>query len=92
MEKKVPIEDIGYVILEHQQIHITLPLLNALSCHNVSVVLCGENRMPNAMLMNLDSNTTQSETYRAQIEVSEPLKKIYGNRLLKLKFVIRQVC
>lgn len=85
MEKKVPIEDIGYVILEHQQTHITLPLLNALSCHNVSVVLCGENRMPNAMLMNLDSNTTQSETYRAQIEVSEPLKKNIWKQIVEAK-------
>lgn len=41
MKKTIPIEDIGYVILEHQQTNITLPLLNALSDNNVAVVLCG---------------------------------------------------
>ena len=75
IKKSVPIEDIGFVVLEHQQTSITLPLLNALSDNNVAVIFCGENRMPNAMLMNLDSNTTQGESFRAQIDASEPLKK-----------------
>ena len=56
MKRTVPIEDIGYVVLEHQQTSITLPLLNALSDNNVAVIFCGDNCMPNAMLMNLDSN------------------------------------
>ena len=58
MQKSVPIEDIGFVILEHQQTNITLPLLNALSDNNVAVIFCGNDFMPNAMLMNLDSNKT----------------------------------
>lgn len=53
MQKSVPIEDIGVVVLEHQQTTVTLPLLNALSDNNVAVIFCGDNRMPNAMLMNL---------------------------------------
>lgn len=75
MQKRIPIEDIGFAVLEHQQTSVTLPLLNALSDQNVAVILCGENRLPNAMLLNLDSNKTQGESYRAQIEASEPLKK-----------------
>lgn len=85
MKKRVPIEDIGFVILEHQQTSITLPLLNALSDNNVAVVICSENRMPNAMLMNLDSNTTQGETYRAQVDASEPLKKGLWKQVIEAK-------
>lgn len=81
----VPIEDVGYVILEHQQINITLPLLNALSDNNVAIIFCGENRMPNAMLMNLDSNKTQGEVYRAQLEASEPLKKNLWKQIVEAK-------
>ena len=84
-KRSVPIEDLGYVILEHQQTSITLPLLNALSDNNVAVVICGENRMPNAMLMNLDSNTTQGETYRLQLEASEPLKKGLWRQIVEAK-------
>lgn len=85
MQKSVPIEDIGFVILEHQQTNITLPLLNALSDNNVAVILCGDNFMPNAMLMNLESNKTQGESYRAQIEASEPLKKGLWKQIVEAK-------
>lgn len=85
MQRSVPIEDIGFVILEHQQTNITLPLLNALSDNNVAVIVCGDNFMPNAMLMNLDSNKTQGESYRAQIEASEPLKKGLWKQIVEAK-------
>lgn len=85
IQKSVPIEDIGFVVLENQQTSITLPLLNALSDNNVAVIFCGENRMPNAMLMNLDSNKTQGESYRAQIEASEPLKKGLWKQIVEAK-------
>lgn len=85
MTKSIPIEDIGYVVLEHQQTAITLPLLNALSDNNVAVIFCGDNRMPNAMLMNLDSNKRQGESFRAQIEASEPLKKGIWRQVIETK-------
>ena len=85
VKNSVPIEDIGVVVLENQQINITLPLLNALSDNNAAVIICGENFMPNAMLLNLDSNTTQGERYRAQIEASEPLKKGLWKQVVEMK-------
>lgn len=85
LRKSVPIEDIGVVVLEHRQTIVTLPLLNALSDRNVAVVFCDGNRMPNAMLMNLDSNRTQGESYRAQIEASEPLKKNLWKQIVEAK-------
>lgn len=57
-QKSVPIEDIGVVVLEHQQTTVTLPLLNALSDNNAAVILCGDNRMPNAMLSGLSPDFT----------------------------------
>ncbi|MBE6201125.1 MAG: type II CRISPR-associated endonuclease Cas1 [Rikenellaceae bacterium] len=85
VKNSVPIEDIGFVVLENQQINITLPLLNALSDNNAAVIICGDNFMPNAMLLNLDSNTTQGEVYRAQIEASEPLKKGLWKQVVEAK-------
>ena len=97
MQRTVPVEDIGVVVLEDRQTSVTLPLLNALSDNNAAVIFCGDDRMPNAMLMNLDSNRTQGENYRTQIEASEPLKKgiwregtaarIYGAELFGRDFV-----
>ena len=84
-KRTIPIEDIGFVVLEHQQTSITLPLLNALSDNNVAVIICGNDYMPNAMLMNLDSNKTQGESFRAQIEASEPLKKGLWKQVVEAK-------
>lgn len=85
MQRSVPIEDIGFVVLEHRQTSVSLPLLNALSENNVAVIFCNEARMPNAMLLNLDSNKTQGESYRAQIEASEPLKKGLWKQIVEAK-------
>ena len=84
-KRTIPIEDIGFVVLEHQQTSITLPLLNALSDNNVAVIICGKDYMPNAMLMNLDSNKTQGESFRVQIEASEPLKKGLWKQVVEAK-------
>ena len=85
MKRTIPIEDIGFVVLEHQQTSITLPLLNALSDNNVAVIICGKDYMPNAMLMNLDSNRTQGESFRVQVEASEPLKKGLWKQVVEAK-------
>ena len=81
----VPIEDIGYVIIEHQQTSISIPALNALSNNNVAVVFCGQNMMPCSMLMNLDTCTTQGERYRHQIEASAPIKKQLWQQIVTAK-------
>jgi CRISPR-associated endonuclease Cas1 len=85
MQQSIPIEDIGVVVLEHQQTTVTLPLLNALSDNNVAVIFCGDNRLPNAMLLNLDSNRTQGEHYRDQVEAGEPLKKGLWRQIVEAK-------
>ena len=81
----VPVEDIGYVILENQETSITLPLLNALADNNAAVIVCSDKFMPNAMLMNLDANSTQGETFRAQMSAKEPLKKNIWKQIVEAK-------
>ena len=48
--KCIPIEDLSYIIIEDQQVHITIPLLNALINQNVAVVSCNDLKMPNAYI------------------------------------------
>lgn len=69
------IEDIGFVIVDNPNVSITIPLLNELADNNVAVVFCDRRQMPKSMLMTLDGNSTQQETYRFQIEASLPTKK-----------------
>lgn len=71
----IPIEDIGVVLLDNQQISITHGALSALVDNNAAVVTCNDHHLPTGLLMPLDSNTLQSERFANQIEASLPLKK-----------------
>lgn len=73
--KSMPIEDIGVLILDHQQITISLALIARLLANNVAFVTCDNTHHPTGMLLNLDGNTLQSQKFKDQIEASGPLKK-----------------
>lgn len=80
-----PIEDIGVVVIENQMVKATVPLLNALANNNTAVIFCDSKCMPNTMLMPLESNTTQQESYRYQIEASQPTKKRIWKEIVECK-------
>lgn len=81
----VPIEDVGVVVLEHQQISITLPLVNALTDNNVQLVICNDKGLPHSMLLNLDTNVTQGQTLRNQMNAGEVLKKQLWKQIVEAK-------
>ncbi len=83
--KSVPIEDLGILVLEHQQISLTHYLLNKLAEANVAVITCNDTHHPTGLLMPLESNTLQSERFRWQIEATEPLKKQLWQQTVKAK-------
>lgn len=85
VEHTVPIEDIGYVVLEHPQITITLPAMQKLNANNVALVCCDEKHHPSAMLLNLDSHHLQGELFRNQLQTSEPLKKQLWKQVVEQK-------
>ncbi|MEW6508841.1 MAG: type II CRISPR-associated endonuclease Cas1 [Bacteroidota bacterium] len=70
-----PIEDLGIVVLDNQQITITHGLLAALINNNTAVITCDSSHMPNGLFLPLAGNTEQNEKFRDQINSSEPLKK-----------------
>lgn len=70
-----PIEDIGVLIIESQQVTLTSALLSHLLLNNVAVVTCDNLHMPAGMMLNLAGNTLMSERFDAQVSASAPLKK-----------------
>jgi CRISPR-associated protein Cas1 len=73
--KETPIEDIGLLILDHQQITLTQALLAKLLSNNTAVITCDQTHHPTGMWLNLDGHTLQSQKFQAQIDASIPLKK-----------------
>lgn len=85
--KRIPIEDIGVVVLDNKQITITQGALGALLDNNVAVITCNEQRMPSGLMLPLEGNTTQSERFRHQIEASLPLKKQLWQQTIQAKIL-----
>jgi CRISP-associated protein Cas1 len=73
--KTVPIEDIGVIMLDNQQITITQALMAKLLNNNTSIITCDNTHHPVGLFLNLDGNTLQSRIFQAQVDASEPLKK-----------------
>lgn len=71
----IPIEDIGFVLIDNPLVSMTIPLLNALSENNVAVIFCDAKGMPISMVQNFDNNLLQGENIQNQISATETLKK-----------------
>jgi CRISPR-associated protein Cas1 len=84
-EKTIPIEDIGFIVIENQETYISVPVLSKLAANNVSVIFCDNKHMPQSMLLNLDAHHIQQELFRHQINASEPLKKQLWQQIISHK-------
>ena len=85
-----PIEDIGVVILDNQQITITQNAIALLLENNVAIITTNSKHLPVGLFLNLDGNTLQSNRFQKQIEASEPLKKSLWQQTVQAK-ILNQV-
>ena len=83
--RSIPIEDIGVLILDHQQISITHGLMNALEAHKCALITCSASHMPSGLLLPLDAHSLQSERFQTQIEATLPLKKQLWQQTVRMK-------
>ncbi len=84
-ESSVPIEDIGFIIIENNQVYISIPVINALAENNAAVVFCNEKHLPFSMNLPLDCNTIQNQLFTAQIESTVPTKKKCWKQIIEQK-------
>ena len=57
--KKVPIEDIGIVLLEHPQITISHQLISKLLQKQVAIITCDAQHLPQGLMLNLNTHHKQ---------------------------------
>lgn len=72
---RVPVEDLGVLVLDSYGITMTQELVVACLAHNVAVVHCDEKHMPGGMLVPFEANTLHARILRQQAAASEPTKK-----------------
>ena len=85
VERTIPVEDIGAVVLDDPRITITHGLIAALLANNVALVTCDPKHHPTGMMLNLCGNSTQAESFRQQIEAGKPLKKQLWQQVVQAK-------
>jgi CRISPR-associated protein Cas1 len=65
-----PIEDLGYLVLENQQITITNGLLMKLLQNKTAVITCDTQHLPCGFLQPLVGHSEQTERLRHQLNAS----------------------
>ncbi|MEZ4792797.1 MAG: type II CRISPR-associated endonuclease Cas1 [Gelidibacter sp.] len=74
-EASIPIEDIGFIIIDNLEVYISMTAMNLLVDNNASVIICNASHLPNGMFLNLNSHHIQQEVFKYQMKASQPLKK-----------------
>lgn len=83
--KRVPIEDVGMVILDHYRLTLTSTLLTKLLENNVAVISCDAHHLPLGMFLNLNGHTLQQEHFANQIAVTQAKKDRLWKQTIQAK-------
>lgn len=75
LNRSIPVEDIGVLLIDNPQITLTSGLIQALQENNVALITCDYKHMPQSILLPIEGNSIQQERYDTQLAASEPLKK-----------------
>jgi CRISP-associated protein Cas1 len=82
---RVPCEDIGVLLVWHTGVSYTHAVFTELLKYGAAIILCDGHFLPAGMMLPLESNTVQTERFRAQIEAKEPVKKQLWRQLIRAK-------
>ncbi|MDW8075731.1 MAG: CRISPR-associated endonuclease Cas1, partial [Bacteroidota bacterium] len=83
---RVPIEDIGYLLLEHRQITITHPVLSRCLEQGVALIVCDSAYLPAGMFLHLgQQHHVQGERTLQQIAASSELRASLWQQTIQAK-------
>lgn len=74
-EASIPIEDIGFLVIDNPEVYISITALNLLVENNAAVIICNKVHLPNGLFLNLNSHHIQQQVFKYQMAASMPLKK-----------------
>lgn len=84
-EHSRPIEDIGVMVIESDQVTLSSSLISSLLDNKVALIVCDAKHMPAGLMLPLEGNTEQSERFDAQITASLPLRKQLWQQTVAMK-------
>ncbi len=84
-DHQVPIEDIGFLILDNTQITHSQHLLAECLSQNVAVLICDNKHLPAGLLMPLTGHTLQSKTMQRQADADRQVKYKAWQQIIQAK-------
>lgn len=85
LKGSIPLEDIWVVIIETHQAQITTAAMSALVDAGIGLMLCGDDHMPNGLLLPLGAHSRHAAIVEDQLAISKPLQKRLWQRIVKAK-------
>ncbi len=86
-EASVPIEDIGFILIESPLITISSALLQALSVHCVATVFCDSAHLPSGYLLPQTSHSLANRILKDQIAFSEARAQMLWRQIVVAKIL-----
>lgn len=84
---KIPVDDIGYLILDHPQITITHGLIRILQDNNVVIISCDDKHMPAGYMLPLEGHSEQMQAQRSQTSLTDIQKQKLWTQCIKAKII-----
>lgn len=81
----IPLEDIWVLIIETHQAQITTSALSKFSDVGIGVMFCGDDHMPNGLLLPLGAHSRHAAIVDDQLAISKPMQKRLWQRIVKAK-------
>lgn len=85
----IPLEEIAVLVVAHPQVSYTQSVLSKLIGNGGAFVICDEKRMPNGMLLPLDTHSTQTVHFREQLELPLPRRKRLWQQVVQSKIAMQ---
>ena len=89
-ETTIPIEDIGFLLIDNSETYLSINAMNLMVDNNTAIIICGKNHLPNGMFLNLNSHHIQQEIFDKPHEYFN-LEKIRKAAKIDRKVSIREV-
>ena len=85
---KIPIEDLGVLILQHPAIVITQAVIIACQQNNVAIVFCDEKHLPYSVILPVsDGHSLHQKVMRMQIGAKVPVTKRIWKQIVQQKII-----
>lgn len=84
---QVPLEDLGFLIVDHPAVTYTQRVLTELASFNIALIVCGANHHPVGIILPSEGHSVHGETISMQSRATESLKKRLWKEIIKGKIL-----